>query len=358
LLAAKESKMAHAVSAMLHCPTLVAIQEVEHVDLLEAMADRLEPACGFRYTVSHAESADARGIDNGLLSDPRRVMIRSVVPQQVCSPVPTDHVDATIVCAAGESVLFDRPPLQVDMTLDGRPAVVFVNHFKSKREGEAETALERLAQARFQNALAADLLAADPTLPILVMGDLNDYELSAPILTLTDPAQGGQLLNALSGVPEPERYSYVFGGVAGLLDAVLVSPALHDDLAAAGILHVNTDYPSGWTGELGADRLPYRFSDHDIPWIVWPKALPVAPIVTPLPEATSPPATEAPPTAEPSATATPEQVALVATEAATITSPPVATSTAAAKQPPLWPWIVGALIVAAVGGLLTFRLRR
>ncbi len=103
-------------------------------------------------------------------------------------------------------VLFDRPPVQVDMTIDGRPYVAFVNHFKSKREGEDETALERLAQARFQNALAADLLAADPALRLLVMGDLNDYELSAPLLTLTDRDQGGQLVNALSAVPESERY--------------------------------------------------------------------------------------------------------------------------------------------------------
>jgi predicted extracellular nuclease len=355
VLAAKERKLAHAISTLLRCPTLVAVQEVEHAALLEGLAAALAPSCGFTYTVSHAESADPRGIDNALLSDPGRVSVARVTPQQVCSPVPTDHVDTTIVCDAGDSVLFDRPPLQVDMLIDGRPVVAFVNHFKSKREGEAETALERLAQARWQNALAVDLLAADPGRPVLVLGDLNDYEKSAPLLTLTDPARGGGLVSGLAGVPDDARYSYIFGGVAGLLDAILVSPALSETIQHAGVLHLNADYPVGWNDQTDPARLSYRFSDHDVPWIIWQHIAPPEPTPTPPSTVTTAP-TIAPPTAVPTRVAPTTEVALVATPAAIALPAPVAPPTVAER--PWWPWAAVLLGVVAVGGLLWLRTRR
>ncbi|MEZ4517762.1 MAG: hypothetical protein R3C44_13370 [Chloroflexota bacterium] len=327
-LALKETKLANAVGNLLNCPTLVAIQEVEHASLLENLATALQPVCGFTYDVSHVESADQRGIDNGLLSDPRRVSVSNVRSQQVCSPLRTDHIDLTIDCDLGDYPLFDRPPLQVDMTIDGRPYVAFVNHFKSKREGEDETALERLAQARFQNALVGELLDANPELPVLVMGDLNDYELSAPLLTLTDSDEGGRLVDALSAVPKDGRYSYVFSGVAGLLDAILVSPALEAAVQDVGILHMNTDYPFAWSRETDPELLPYGYSDHDTPWIIWehPAEEPAVPTVT---------------LAPPTSTSIPATAVAQATSAAT---PIPATTPEPATQTNLWPWIIGALV--------------
>lgn len=364
-LAIKEGKLGQAISQWLHCPTLVAIQEVEHEALLLRLAEQLAPDCGFTYTVSHVESGDPRGIDNALLSDPNRVTIHSAQPRQVCSPVPTDHVDATLDCPIGEDILFDRPPLQIDMEVDGYPYVVFVNHFKSKREGEAETALERLAQARFQNALAAELLAADSTRRILVMGDLNDYELSAPLLTLTDPDSGGQLVNAMVIVPETDRYSYVFGGVANLLDTILVSSTIGDSLDQAGIVHLNADFPSAWAEEV-EPQVPYRFSDHDMPWIIWRHEQAVD--STAVPAATETPVptpTEIPTAVPPTMTAVATQPVVTETaapqdtivEVATLpASQPLDSGSVATSMP--WGWIVGALALAAVGGLVVVVLRR
>lgn len=360
VLTVKETKLARALTELLHCPTLVAIQEVEHAALLDNLAAMMAPACGFTYTVSHAESADARGIDNGLLTDQRRVTVHSVAPQQVCSPVPTDHEDASIECDAGGYVLFDRPPLQVDMTIDGRHVVAFVNHFKSKREGEDVTALERLAQARFQNALVADWLAEEPDLPILVMGDLNDYELSAPLRTLTDPAPDGQLVNALAAIPDKERYSYVFGGVSGLLDQVLVSPPLATSIQATGILHINADYPSAWTEEINPESPPYRFSDHDIPWIIWRLVEPLEPTLTPPATATDAPAEPTAATDAPTPTIVPPAVAEVMTPLPVLTVPPpgpVSPMPTPAPQRPLWPWLLGAIVVAAIGAIVLLRHR-
>lgn len=324
-LGIKKAKLAHTIGTQLGCPTLIGIQEVEKGVLLEELAALLADSCGFIYQVTHRESLDFRGIDNALLSDPNRVTIQNVALRQGCGRVSTGVVDPEIECPAGENPLFDRPPLQIDLTLDGQPYTVFVNHFKSKREGEAETALWRLLQGRHQNRLAAELLAADPTARVIVVGDLNDYELSPPLLAMTDAAEGGVLTNALLRVPERERYSYNFGGVAQLLDNILVSAAVDERIVQATIFHVNADYPAALAADTSPEGLPYHVSDHDVPLLVVDNGT-----------ATDPPTELPPPTTVPSITPTPE---------------PAATETTG------WGWIA-AILGAAIAGLVALLSRK
>ena len=177
-LAARQAKMAHVIARVLNCPTLIGMQEIEHEALLGELVAALREMCGFAYTASHLEGPDARGIDNALLSDPRRVRIDEVVLRQACSPVPTGIVDLSVSCTAGQEPLFGRPPLQIEARVDGEPLVIYVNHFKSKRGGEIETDLERIRQAVFLNELAAERLAADPAARLIALGDFNDTDLS------------------------------------------------------------------------------------------------------------------------------------------------------------------------------------
>jgi|CXWK01.1.fsa_nt_gi predicted extracellular nuclease len=272
-LAARQAKLAHLVANALECPTLIGVQEVEHEALLRDLSAALEAPCGFAYQVSHLESADARGIDNALLSDSRRVRIDAVALRQACSPVPTGIADPSVACAPGEEPLFGRPPLQVDARIDGRPFTLFVNHFKSKRGGETETDLERVRQAVVLNKMAADLLAVDPAAWVIALGDFNDTNRSPVLALLTDPAQGGVFANAPTVAPESTPYSYNFGGVSELIDSILVSPALVGESAWTTVVHVGTDFPVGWRLDTSPERLPFRATDHDIPVVYfgqWP----------------------------------------------------------------------------------------
>ena len=342
-LAARQSKFVHLIGQALACPTLVGVQEVEHEALLLDLAAALAGPCGFTYEVAHRDSPDARGIDNALLSDPRRVAIGAVALRQTCSPVPTGIVDPSVTCEAGQEPLFGRPPLEVALTIDGEDYVVYVNHFKSKRGGETETGLERIQQAVYLNGLAAERLAVDPSARLVALGDFNDTELSPALALLTGPAQGGRFANALAAVPPGERYSYNFGGVAELIDSVLLSPALAAEVGAVGILHGNTDYPAGWRLDMTADRLPFRATDHDSPWVVLGNA-PAAP--TPMPAATLTPA--------PSPTPSPTSASLTVPPAAVMVPSPVATATPAPAQNggrnTLLP--LGLLVAALVIGVL------
>ena len=289
-LAARKEKLSTLIAEVLRCPTLIGFQEVEHPELLVQLAAELRFSCGFDYRISHLESPDVRGIDNALLSDSRRVVVDQVILRQTCSPVPTEIVDPSIICPPGEEPLFGRPPLQVDARIDGEAYTITVNHFKSKRGGETETDLERIRQAVYLNGLAVELLAADPLARLIALGDFNDTIHSPAMLLLIDPEQGGVMREASEALPPDDRYSYNFGGVSELIDYILLSPVLRDDVGWTGILHTNTDFPVAWGLDTSPERLAFRVSDHDVPMVALGE-MPAAPTPAATPTVT---ATEVP----------------------------------------------------------------
>lgn len=265
-LSIKQAKLSYALSRVLGCPTIVGIIEVEKASLLQELADQTASACGFTYAVHHMESPDARGIDVALLTQPDRVAVQSLTLRQGCSTIRTESDDGSINCPAGQFPLFSRPPLQASLTVDGEPLLVLVNHFKSKRGGDLETAPERAAQAQHLNELVTEILAADADAKIIVMGDFNDYNQAPPILSLT--TGGGQLVDAMQRIPESERYSFVFSGASQLIDGMFVSPALADDIAGIKLMHVNADYPDVFGLDTSPEGIPYKSSDHDLPLLL------------------------------------------------------------------------------------------
>ena len=264
-LSLKQQKLAVALSQTLGCPTLVAVQEVEKAALLEELAQLVAPDCGFTYAVTHLESADVRGIDVALLSNPNLVAVQSAELKQTCTTLETDVSDASLDCSAGQDVLFSRPPLLVELLVAERPFTIIINHFKSKRGGEAETAAWRLAQANHVAELVGEILADDPTANVIVLGDFNDYEQSPPLLAL---AENDQLENVLLRLPDETRYSFVFGGVSQLIDAIFISPALQEQVADVMILHVNADYPDALAVDVSESALPFKTTDHDLPLLI------------------------------------------------------------------------------------------
>ncbi|WP_420630355.1 lamin tail domain-containing protein [Candidatus Leptofilum sp.] len=264
-LSLKQQKLAAALTQTLNCPALVAVQEVEKGTLLDELALLAASACGFTYAVTHLESADVRGIDLALMSNPNLVMVQSARLMQTCTVLETEVNDVRLDCPAGQDVLFSRPPLMVKVLVEERPFTIIVNHFKSKRGGEAETAPWRLAQANHVAGLVTDILADDPAANVVVLGDFNDYEQSPPLLALTE---NGNLENVLLRLPDDVRYSFVFGGVSQLIDGILLSPALQDAVADVMILHVNADYPDALSVDVSPEALPFKTTDHDLPLLI------------------------------------------------------------------------------------------
>jgi hypothetical protein len=56
--------------------------------------------------------------------------------------------------------------------------------------------------------------------------------------------------------------------VAQLLDTILVSTAIDEQITNITILHTNADYPEALATDISPEGLPYHVSDHDVPLIV------------------------------------------------------------------------------------------
>lgn len=314
-------KLGEVVTSVLDCPTVVAVQEVGSAALLRRLSTYTADGCGFSYQVSHQESADARGIDVALLTDPRLVVVELVALEQACTSVATGIADDRWSCPEGQELLFSRPPLVVDLRVDGEPFTIIANHFKSKRGGAVETAARRLEQGRHVHELARRRLDVDPQAAVIVLGDFNDFPLSPALAALQ---RDGLLLDALSAVPPGERYSTIFDGQAQLVDSILISPALVPRLGTAVIPHINADFPLAMAVDESAGLMPYRASDHDPVLITIKRQLEPSP-ATPQGTATSAPrstATSTPP--QRTTTSTPPPSTLTSTPSqSTATSTPL-----------------------------------
>lgn len=262
----KRAKQAFAITTILGCPTVIAVQEVENASLLAALAEATEESCHFLYEVNHLESVDVRGIDVALLTHPDHVEVMDIALRRACSPIATGIIDVSAACAANQEPLFSRPPLQVKATLYGEAYTFLVNHFKSKRDGEPSTAPRRLAQAQFVNELVDEYLAEDAQGHVVLLGDFNDYELSPTMLAMTSGS--GRLVNTLLSLNDSERYTTIFDGESQLVDGILVSPSLEDRIAQVAIMHVNADQPVSMAEDISLGGMPFRSSDHDIPLII------------------------------------------------------------------------------------------
>ncbi len=115
-----------------------------------------------------------------------------------------------------------------------------------------------------------DWLQSDPTGAgtgrWLIAGDFNAHGEEEP---LAIARQRGALdaLRATAG--SMQLYSYVFRGLSGRLDHIVLGPELAPALRAAGIWHVNADEPAllGYAGTAAEEGSPFRSSDHDPVWI-------------------------------------------------------------------------------------------
>ncbi len=256
---------ARSIAEMLAGPDIVAVQEVEKLAVLEDLAAH-ELLAGFGYQAVLEEGPDVRGIDVGYLYRAERVRLISHRQAQAC----TDHEDflpdPPIACPepGGGSgwELFSRPPLvaRFEHRASGGQVTLINNHFKSKGGGDAATTPTRSRMAEHVLDLVSAERADAPEVPVLIVGDLNEFYDREPIQILTDdPGDYVNLWLDEELVAEDDRYSYIFNGVSQILDYILTPPGL--EVASFGALHVNTDQGADppW---LEGGESP-RASDHD-----------------------------------------------------------------------------------------------
>lgn len=172
--------------------------------------------------------------------------------------VPTPTLNPGRIDPNNPAFYSSRRPLVLTFDYRGQRLFLVNNHFVSKGGDRSlfgefqppilDSEVQRLGQAQAVHDFVAGVLAIDPDARVIVIGDLNDFQFSAPINLL----EGEILQNLIETLPEPERYSYIYDGNSQALDHILISEGLSSNLLSLDVLHFNCEFDSA-----------SRFSDHD-----------------------------------------------------------------------------------------------
>jgi predicted extracellular nuclease len=274
----KLQKLAKAIAEGLGQPTILALQEVENSSVLEDLL--AQPEISLDYGIAWIDGPDERGIDIALLYRSDWVEVLEVEQLQGCTLLvdglgPDGNGDVlnpsnALTCDSdGDgnldgNRLFSRPPLNILLRIQGKAQDAWnlrliVNHWKSKTEDTPEvkyTLLRRVEEAEFVARLVRDILATQSDAHLVVLGDLNDYPDSQAVMIL----QASSLYNIVNRLPLQERYTYIHQGSSQVLDYILLSPSLNNQIVTIHSIHMNADYPDIYAEQ--ADSL-HRSSDHD-----------------------------------------------------------------------------------------------
>ena len=151
-------------------PALIGMAEVENSTVLDALTSQPELARrGYKY--EWFDGPDPRGINVALLYNPKYFRVLKAEPL---------HVDLS--GTGGKSVT--RDVLHVYGVLEGDTVHVFVNHWPSRRGGEAESEVKRELAAKVVKAAITSLMADNPDTKVIIMGDLNDNPTDNSITTV------------------------------------------------------------------------------------------------------------------------------------------------------------------------------
>ena len=155
-----------------------------------------------------------------------------------------------------------RKPLVGEFRFRGKDVFVIANHFDAKlgdqnADGRFQypaqsSAVQRAGQAQVVHDFVQTLQSADRHADVVVVGDLNDYQFSPALKSLTTGTADGSgpriLTDLITTLPVDQQYTYDYEGISEVLDHILVSPGVRK--VHYQVVHVNAEY---------ADQV----SDHD-----------------------------------------------------------------------------------------------
>jgi endonuclease/exonuclease/phosphatase family metal-dependent hydrolase len=238
---------------------IIAIVEAEDRTGLQHFNEQaLKSAAGARYRhVMLIDGNDERGIDVGIMSK---------------AAYPIDFVRSHVDDRDGAARIFSRDcPEYCFRLASGKRLWVLVNHLKSKGYGAAaKSAARRKLQARAARAIAERLLQAAEQY-VAVVGDFNDTPQSDALSPLLQEGSSLKDIWSLQSFDDGGRPgTHGDCGASAKLDYILLSPALAQKAAGAGVMRKGM-----WGGQNGTLWVHYPevlgpkdvASDHAALWV-------------------------------------------------------------------------------------------
>ena len=197
---------------------ILGVSEIENRSVLEDLVKQTRIA-DRRYQIVHYESPDERGIDVGLLYNPKYFTVTS--SQAINHEMYRDDGSRD----------YTRDVLFVSGEFDGESMHVLVNHWPS-RGGGASAKRGRDAAALLCKNVIDSLQKVDPAAKIIIMGDLNDNPVDDSVKKVL-AAKKDKNKTELNGIYNPyiKLYKSGYGSNAwrdtwSLFDQVMVSGGL------------------------------------------------------------------------------------------------------------------------------------
>jgi hypothetical protein len=197
-------------------PAVLGVAEVENDTVLRDLVN--QPLIAKRgYRIVHYDSKDARGVDVGLLYNPKYFTV--VASDKLYVQLPGGSKDA----------YYTRDILWVKGNLDGETVHIYVNHWPSRVGGEERSAPAREAAAKVCKDHIDSIARLEPGAKVIIMGDLNDDPTNVSVSGVLG-AKGKEKDVKSGGLFNPwlEMYKKGFGTLAyqdawGLFDQIIIS---------------------------------------------------------------------------------------------------------------------------------------
>lgn len=195
-------------------PAVVAMSEIENITVLQDLVKDPQIASQ-SYQIVHHDSPDVRGIDVGLIYNPRMFKLERVTNHRLKIDKLPDFKTRDQMCVVG--------------TLNGDRIAFIVNHWPSRRGGTEQSSYLREAAAALSKQIADSLLAIDPKIGVVVMGDLNDYPNNKSVTDVLkarkkqEKTAAGEFFNPFWQLFDDGIGSYIYRGSWGLFDQIILS---------------------------------------------------------------------------------------------------------------------------------------
>ncbi len=199
-------------------PDIIGLCELENAAVLHRLVGEF---LGHDYAIIHEESRDSRGIDVALL------VRHGVAAAAGFTMHPVD---------LGPGSRPTRDILEVPLVKDGRKFTVLVNHWPSRRGGEAQSSPLRERAAAVAARVIDSLTRIDPDADIVLMGDLNDEPENRSVRDVLDARAytdretfRHRLINTAAPVAYADSIgSYYYRGDWETIDQIMLSRGVLD----------------------------------------------------------------------------------------------------------------------------------
>lgn len=225
----KINRLSYAISQMAtkttpYGPAVIGVSEIENITVLQDLV-KADAIKDWNLQIVHHDSPDARGVDVGLLYNPKFFRVLKVENYRLEIPELPKFRTRDQMCVIGL--------MGTQETGTSRVAII-VNHWPSRRGGEAESSWLREAAAALNAKIAGELLEQYPDMGIITMGDMNDDPFNKSVSQILGAVknvkkiQPGGFYNPFWEKLDKGIGSYIYRGGWNLFDQIIVNSNIVD----------------------------------------------------------------------------------------------------------------------------------